>query len=179
MARRIDDALEQARWVAPIPQAVRRRPRLRAVVDDLDVFDRVGQRLVVGIGVQFDDRRFDGQGLRDMVAEELPGADDKVQSPRIKARGCYAGVLGRRPRVRWRPAVIAHWTFSTTCVTFCPTDHHAGGSGLTSGPIVTSTRLKGRSTSVPRTATGEIGTPACRAKWPIPTFSGRSPRPRE
>jgi hypothetical protein len=37
--------------------------------------------------VQLDDRRFYGEGLRDVVAQELPGADDKVQSPRIKARG--------------------------------------------------------------------------------------------
>jgi len=85
--RRLDDPLEQARWLAPIAQAVRRRPGFRAVVDDLDGFDRVGERLVVGIRVQLDDRRFYGEGLRDVVAQELPGADDKVQSPRIKARG--------------------------------------------------------------------------------------------
>jgi hypothetical protein len=41
--------------------------------------------------VQLDDRRFDRQGLRDVVAQELPGADDQMQSPRIKARGAKWG----------------------------------------------------------------------------------------
>jgi hypothetical protein len=53
----------------------------------LDRFDGVGQGLIVDVRVELDDRRLDRQRSRDMVAEELASADDKVQSPRIKARG--------------------------------------------------------------------------------------------
>jgi len=60
--------------------------------------------------------------------------------------------------------VIAVRTLSTTDATLRLKSHNAGTSGLIGGPIVTSIRLKGRSISVPRTATGQMGTPACSAK---------------
>ena len=87
MTSRLDDSPEQLRRLHAIFQAVRRRPGLRAAVHHLDRLDGVGQGLIVDVRAKLDDRRLDRQRSRDMVAEELAGADDKVQSPRIKARG--------------------------------------------------------------------------------------------
>jgi hypothetical protein len=45
-------------------------------VDDLDPGQRVAQRLIVGIGIQRNDRNVGSQGVRYVVAEEFAGTDD-------------------------------------------------------------------------------------------------------
>jgi len=82
----MDDPLEQLRGLAAVSEPARRRPGLRAAVHDLDRLDGVGESLIVDVRAQLDDRRLDRQRSRDMGAQELPGADDQMQSPRIKAR---------------------------------------------------------------------------------------------
>ena len=150
----------------PVTELVPRRPGLRAKVDDVDADQRVAERLVVSVGIQGYDRSFGRQRVGDVVAEELARADDQMQSSRILASNPSSH------GVAVDPSQARVSTRSTTCPTRCPSDHHAGGSGWTGGPMETSTRLNGRRTSVPRTATGQMGTPACRAKCPIPDLEG-------
>src|SRR2546426_5691494 len=73
---------------------------------------------------------------------------------------------GRDPQARRlaRAVAMEFLTLSTMPVTRRLSCHHAGRSGLICGPMETSTRWNGHSESVPRTATGLTGTPACSAK---------------
>ena len=54
-----------------------------AHVHDLDRRDRIGQRLIVCIGVQLDDRHLARQRQRNVTAEELSRAYDQMQCQRI------------------------------------------------------------------------------------------------
>ncbi len=182
-----DYAHEKARRILAKSETTARGPRLGADVDDVDRADRVSQRLVVGVGIQLDHRRFARERMGDVAAQELFGADDQMQSFRILVvlRGNHLvslSVLVVRfgsLRPRCKPDVIARCTFSTTCATRRLSDHHVGGSGRIGGAMLTSIRRQGRSASVPRTETGQIGTPAWSAKCPMPALRGRRARPWE
>jgi len=87
---RRDDTLEERRRFLLKTKASRRGPALSAVEDNIDRADRVGERLLVGVGVQLDDRHLCRQRSRDVIAKKFPGADDQKHAPAIKARSFRA-----------------------------------------------------------------------------------------
>jgi hypothetical protein len=74
--RCLEESLVKSRNSLPVSELVSRRPSFGAQVDDLDPGQRVAQRLIVGIGIQRNDRNFGGQGVCYVVAKEFAGTDD-------------------------------------------------------------------------------------------------------
>src|SRR5262249_9450009 len=111
---------------------------------------------------------------------------------RLLRRGCRSRVRRRLGTLRSRDRQVgppsaaranARWmprrTRSTIRSTRRAILQEVGGSGQIAWPMETSTLPNGRSLSRPVSATGQIATPAWRAKWATPFLSGRSLRPRE
>jgi hypothetical protein len=77
-SRRRHDPLEKGRRPLPEAKPPGRGPALCTVDDDVDCADRVGERLLVGIRVQLDDRYLGGQRTRNVIAKKFSGSDDEM-----------------------------------------------------------------------------------------------------
>jgi hypothetical protein len=75
--------LKQWRRAFPKLKPARRRPSLRAVEDDVDCADRVGEGLIVGIRVELDNRHVGRQGTRNLIAKKFPRADNEMHGARF------------------------------------------------------------------------------------------------
>jgi len=85
--RRLQHPLREARDVLSVAQPAPRRPALGAEHEDFDPAGCVPERLVVGVGVELDDRAVGRDCLGHMVAEELIRADYQMQNWPILGAG--------------------------------------------------------------------------------------------
>ena len=78
--RRVHDPPQNRGRSFSVADAARGRAGLGAENHDLDSGDGVGQSFVIRVGVELDHRHVSRERARDVMPEELAGADDQVQS---------------------------------------------------------------------------------------------------
>jgi hypothetical protein len=76
----LEGSRQLARFGPAKAEAASGRDGLGREHDHLDADDRVGEGLIVGVGVELDHRDVGGQSARHVTAEELPSAYDQVQT---------------------------------------------------------------------------------------------------